>query len=245
MPSAVAGVLNPGLEKTVDTEVGAYRPGSLAAGGGTLYARVQAGAAIARGVVVMQAAAPADVDVDLAVADAVAAGDREIPVTLGATTAYTKDELHGGFLFVNDGAGEGQRFKIHGNTAAAVTEEMTITLHPDDEVKVALTTASQVGIRNNAYKDVITYDADGVVGPALGVSVSDIGNDEYGWIQLEGIAAVLTQGVVVVGDPVDVSATVDGAVAAGAGGAVKVGTVVTVGATAEYSLIVVDLPVVA
>ena len=77
--------------------------------------------------------------INISVAAAAAVGDTELSVTLGATAA-TADQYADGFATVNDAAGEGISYRIDGH--AAIASAGTGTIHLDEPLKVALTTAS-------------------------------------------------------------------------------------------------------
>jgi len=122
---------------------------------------------------------------------------------------------------------------------------LSLTLDPDESVQVAMTTSTTVSLVKNTYKDIIIHPSPATA-KLVGVAVSAIPANQYGWIQTWGPCAVLTQGTVVINEVVVDSATVDGAVApmgltegqpnTGAGQN-AVGVVMEVAANTEHSLV--------
>jgi len=86
-----------------------------------------------------------------------------------------------------------------------------VTLTLEDEVQVALTTASRGDLVLNPYNGVIQSPTT-ASGTVVGVAVNDITAGQYGWIQVEGVASVLDQGGIAVGSQVKASNGTAGAV---------------------------------
>jgi hypothetical protein len=177
--------------------------------GRAFYYAQAAGTALAAGAITQGAATVTAHDMDLVVTAAAAIGARTIAVTLGATLS-AKDQYKDGYVYVNDGAGEGHIYKIAGNNAVAASGGMTIQLYQTDVVREALTTSSLVGLVVNPYKDVIVYPAS-VTGQAVGVPATEIAADAFGWLQTAGPASVLCDVASVVGNHVRVSDNTAGA----------------------------------
>lgn len=158
----------------------------------------------------LQTKAPvADDDMDVVVAAAAAIGAKSISVT--TVSAILADEYKDGFLYVNDGAGEGQSFRLGSHLAAGAAATLVLNLAEDEEVKTALTTASLVGLKWNKAKDVIVFPAS-VTGVPVGFTPVDVSDNRYFWAQIEGDIAALIDGTVVLGKGVIPSAAVAGAV---------------------------------
>ena len=175
---------------------------------GNVFRYASAGEALAQGKLVMQAAGVALHDMDLVTA-AAAQDATAITVTLGATAA-TLDQYKDGYIYVNDGPGEGQMFSVAGNPAADASATLAVRLADGDDVRVALTSASLCGLMVNPYSSVEIWDADDVDGPALGVSTALITSGYYCWIQTWGYCACLVDVAGVIGQPVKVSDGTDG-----------------------------------
>ena len=193
---------------------------------------------------------------NMAVATSAAIGATTVVITMAATAHFSKDLLAGGYLFTNDATGEGHCYKIKGNTAAASLGSCTITLEPNDAIKVALAAGtSEVAVRQLPFDNVTITTADTVgVGALAGVAPVAVTASYYCWLQRKGPAAVLTDGTVIVGVPCVVSPALAGAIApfstsaadtAGvraAKGIDTVGYVMNVSASTEYSLVNLCLP---
>ena len=145
---------------------------------------------------------------NIAVSAAVAIGATEVPVTF-ATTAIDAGEYDGGYLVVNDGTGEGHRYKIsHTPAATAAAGAATIVLA--DPIKVALDTTSEVTLFHNTYLGFVEAAVE-ERRPA-GVPLVDIASGSYGWVQVKGIASVLQGDNTNVGEMVVQHASTAGAV---------------------------------
>ena len=171
-------------------------------------------AAIIPGTLVMQLAIThAGHDTDMVIPTAVATGSTSFTVTNNGA-AWAEDALADGYFYINDNAGEGQLYVIKSNAAAGTTAALVLTLEEDDGIDIALTTASQVGLRTNPYLDCETWDADDIDGIPLGWAVAAIGDNEYFWCQTHGPVAVLydADDNGVLGSVVIASPSVDGAV---------------------------------
>lgn len=168
--------------------------------------------ALGAGQVLASAAAVANHDMDLAIAANAAIGAKSIQVTLGATAAVVDLYKHG-FIYINDGAGEGYLYHIQGHAAVASAGTLTAILG-DDEVREALTTATSLaGLIKNLWQDVIPYDGASLVGTVAGVAPTEVADNEFFWAQTWGPAAVLASAVVpVLGQPVSPDGSVVGAV---------------------------------
>lgn len=171
--------------------------------------------AIGAGQVAMESAGTANHDMDLAIAAAAAIGDGSITVTLGGTLA-SLDQYKDGYIYINDGAGEGHTYHIQGHAAAAASGSLAVRLG-DDTVREALTTAASLaGLYKNPYMHVELYDGSDIDGIVAGVAPAEIADNSYFWCQTWGPAAVLSGGVVpVIGKTVQtdiVGTPVDGAI---------------------------------
>lgn len=151
-------------------------------------------------------------------ADMSGAGPTTITVTNGAS-AVTADQFAGGLLEVEVGAGAGQTFTVLSNTAAVAAA--TITFIVDEPVRQALASAtSTVTARVNVCNGVIDHPTV-ATGVPVGVAVYAIPATEYGWIQIGGESAVLSDvAPASLGQGVQPSAATAGAVTVFTGGAI-------------------------
>ncbi len=180
---------------------------------------------------------------DLAVAATAAIGDTSLTIT-NATTAITEDQYAEGYVFFNTAAGQGQICTIRSHPAETTTSgSCVLRLEDEDALTVALTTSSKCGLRKNIYKDVIV-SPNPITGIPVGVTPIAVTEDYYFWLQTWGPAAVLTNGVLVLGQKVATGETTPGSVDvvpvnsnSSDGPEADVGLVINLGATTEYSLV--------
>lgn len=208
------------------------RVGSVAAVAGSLY----------------QSEVPGANFDELVVPAAVAVNATTITVTNGATAA-TENMFAGGYLNVEDDAGEGRAYRIKGNEAADGTDPLVIYLDPEQGIQEALSTASTVGLAKSRFAGVIIHPSPPTAA-LVGVAAADIPATNYGWFQVRGEASVLTSGTVVIGNVAVASTATDGAVGPFAltegtpntgAGQLVVGQVMEVAATTEHSLVLLTL----
>ena len=176
---------------------------------GRVYYYVQADGAITAGKICQSPVEVANHGHDLAVNTA-SAGDKSLAITLGATAA-TEDQYKDGYVFTNDETAEGHVYKIRTHLAVGSGAEGTFHLHDGDSIAVAFVAGTEVGLVKNPYKDFIVYPTTGT-GHCVGVTATDIADDEYGWLQTSGVAAVLIDGTVALGNHVRSSDGTAGAV---------------------------------
>lgn len=247
-PTSISG--SPGYEKTTTTTQ-KHRLGTrMVYSDGRTFYYCKAAEAITAGKVTMGSQTASGHLVDLAVAEAAAAGANQIKLT-NSTTAitgsgkYTGDfstrgDYVDGYVFINDAAGEGQIFTIADHSTAGASGTLTIDLYDNDSVQTALTTSSQAGLHKPLGHSVEVWDLSDIDGPPLGVPAHDIASGEFFWNQTTGPAAVLTNGTVVLGKNVMTGSSADGSVdvmADDSSAEFLVGAVIAVGATGEYSLV--------
>jgi hypothetical protein len=129
----------------------------------------------------------------LAIATAVAVGDRQITVTNG-TTAVTANQFNGGSLSVSvnsaSGTNLGEEYTIIGHSTATNGSSWVITV--DRPVRTAMTVATtKVRAKRSLWSGVIQCPTT-LTGVQVGVAVYPIAAAEYGWIQTKGVASVLS-----------------------------------------------------
>jgi hypothetical protein len=141
--------------------------------------------------------------INKSVAAAVAIGDIEVQVTVGAT-AVTADSYKDGYLQVNDGTGEGQCYRIDSNTYCAASGTTVVTLC--DPVRVALVaSATKVSLIPNPWYGTV-IQATTTTGPA-GVTITVVPASHYYWSQTGGLGCVLANGTDAVGSTQTAGAT--------------------------------------
>lgn len=170
--------------------------------------------------------------INVVVAAAVGTNEFTVTATLGATAA-TADQYAGGFLTVNDAAGEGISYLIEGNSAAASSGVITVSLA--EPVKVALTTSSEVTLHVNPMADLVIAPG-AVANQAVGVPNVLVDDLDYAWLQVRGYCSVLSDGVIGKGSGAILSDAVNGAVEVEVAGTVtqRVGTAPEATVDTEY-----------
>jgi len=159
--------------------------------------------------VLCQAPVPAAVHHDLVPAASYAVGTKQVTLTIGAAD-IAANEYAGGWLHVNDGTGQGQCLRILSHPAATGSTACTFTLI--DPVTTAFDVANTLcAITRNPYSQAIIHPSPPTA-QLVGVPVAAIPAGYYGWFQVRGPAAVLTDGTLYIYQQVRPSASVDGAV---------------------------------
>ena len=169
---------------------------------GRVYYYGQTDGAQTAGAICQSAVGVANHDMDLATNTA-SAGDKSVTVTVGGTAA-TEDQYKDGYLYVNDGTGEGHIYKIRQHDAIDSSGSGAINLYDGDPILVAFAAATIVGLAKNPYKDFVVYPTT-PTGHAVGVAATDFDDDDFGWLQTWGPAAVLCDVAFVIGNHVRVS----------------------------------------
>ncbi len=191
---------------------------------------------------VLQASAQIADHVSCAVT-ATALGATSIAVTPGAT-AGAANLYAGGLGIISVTPGLGYAYGISGHAAIVASTEFTLRLNADDPIQVALTTSSKITLVPNPYSGVIQSPVTTLTGAVVGVAVSLIPANGWGWIQISGQASVLVAGTPGVGLAVVVPATAAGAVVVdGAAAATQVvGSMMITGVDGTCQPVMLNLP---
>ncbi len=186
-----------GDEKVIRTAQGGHPLGQkMELPDGSLYRYALVGEAIPAGQLAQSPLVIAAHDLDLVPQAAAAVGDTSILLTI-PTTAITLDQYLGGSVNINDGPGEGHRYRIQGHAAVAISGTGTFRL--DETVREALTVAASLcGLFANPWNSSILWNTspDGI---PTGFATTEVANGEYCWLQTRGLGSVWIQGTVVVG----------------------------------------------
>ena len=205
--------------------------------GNTVYAYGRlSGTAVTAGKCVTHAGSIAH-HFDLTPTAGVAAGETAISVET-AGTDITLNQYAGGYLYINDGAGEGQMLRIRSNPAHDHSSDPSIIITTYDDLATAITASSSTRITLIADPlSALIVQAATTTGATMGVTVVDMAASHFGWMAVSGPQTVLTSGTLVVGNHA-VPLGAAGAVGPAAGDVIQVvGTVMIVNVTTDYSLI--------
>jgi len=170
--------------------------------GRVFYYAENSGTAITHGGYLVDGiAAVAAHDMDVAAA-ATSAGNTTF--TSGTSLTTTKDQYKDGYLYFNDGPGQGETYKVKSNTAVSGATGLSITIDEPDGLRTALTTSSLFGLMYSPYKDIKIIDGDGTMTTGVvGVTVIPVTADYFCWVQTAGPCSVrLGAQVGVVGDAI-------------------------------------------
>ena len=159
------------------------------------YGGISSAGAVGAGNIVQSAVGIAGHDMDLVITANVDVGGKSITVTTTATDA-AKDLYADGYVYINDGAGEGHMYKILSHAAHdySADADLTLNFHDGDTVAEAITTSSLAGLLQNPYSNMVisTAGAHGArTGIVTGVCATEMSASYYGWFQTWGLAAVL------------------------------------------------------
>ena len=121
-----------------------------------------------------------------AVVSAVAAGKRDVNITLGATAA-TLDQYKDGYLVIRDGTGEGYIYQIEGNGAGDASANIWVRLR--DPIELALDTTTEVSLNYNPWDLLVISATDQADHPAgIAHCAVDVSVAPYFWVQTGGPA---------------------------------------------------------
>ena len=170
---------------------------------GRVYHYAQAGGAITIGRVVGHIAKPSAFITDVTPSTATPrttaqwdSGTRTISI---ATTASATTSIHvwpnrydDGYMWVTDQAGEGQMLQVksHAVSTSVADTDVAFTIYDEELLTVALTTATQFGLCENLYKNVVIHTGTTAGGPALGVAPRAVTSAYYFWLQTWGLCPV-------------------------------------------------------
>tara|TARA_R110000744_G_scaffold2073_4_gene8291 strand:- start:1124 stop:1870 length:747 start_codon:yes stop_codon:yes gene_type:complete len=139
---------------------------------------------------------------------AAAIGDTQVTVTATALDSVTKDQFAGAYMHITDDAGEGYQYRISGNSADGGSDNVVFDLY--DGLVVAVTTASDCAIVANRWNGVVSATATDY--NVSGVTARVMSSGYYGWVQTTGMAIILADGTIAVGDNLTLSDGVAGAI---------------------------------
>ena len=203
------------------------------------YRYVQAGAvALVKGNLLQSPARSTDYT-DMAVQAAAAVDAKSIEVTLGST-ATTANQFTEGTLVISVTPGIGQNFTLAGHDVTAAAG--TCTFNIDEQILTALTTSSKVTVTKNPYDGVIVSPT-ARTGITVGVAMTAIAIDGFGWIGVEGQFGVLSDATVAaVGEGLSPSTTTAGTVTKAVTLLERIGTAGILGVSAEVQPCFLNLP---
>ncbi len=116
------------------------------------------------------------------------------------------DNFAEGYLHINDEAGQGQCFKIKSNEGfTANANEVLFTLY--DPLTIATTTSTEFGVIVSPYHDVVVCPTAATMGMVVGVPGIAVTANYFFWSQTGGVASVVPQAAIALGNYVIVGTT--------------------------------------
>jgi len=204
---------------------------------GRLFRYAKAGAAALLPGNMTQSVAPVAHHTNIATGVIVPIGATQFTYVTTLDTTTSLNQYAGGYLHVNDATGEGHSYRIKSNTANV---KPTIVL--DEPILVALAATSEVTLVKNRFHDTIIAPTT-AQSTWAGVPCIDVPATYYYWSLVQGEVPILTHGTVVIGNAVQVGGAAGAVTPLGVNDPLykQVGTVMTVNATTEYSVILLDI----
>lgn len=151
-----------------------------------------------------------------------AAGLTKVTVTNG-TTAVTAGQFRGGTATISVTPGLGEEYTIVDHSTA--TNGATLTLYLDRPLRTAWTASTKVTLRRSPYSGIVKCPTT-LTGTVVGVGIYPVASGEYGWIQVQGVAGVLSDNSTgAVGSDVGVPGATAGSVGVNVAGTGKSNTV--------------------
>lgn len=161
-------------------------------------------------------------------------GSKFIEATIASISA---DEFAGGYFSTEDDTGEGYTYRIKGNTATGDPTTGNIRLEFYDKVQVAIVAASTANIISSLYSNLEAATTTDIAAAGVSCAAMDVSAAAYGWVQVAGVATVLTSGTQVIGSGTTLAAAGALAPEAEAGILESPATTLVVGATGEHSIV--------
>lgn len=163
-------------------------------------------------------------------------------ITTTSTVTVLANQWAGGYVNVEVTSGQGYSYKIKGNPAAT---SAVVTIQLEDPIQIALNASTtKIDVIANPYSGVIVNPSS-ATGAVVGSAVFPIVAAQYGWIQVAGVANILADGTLTVGNAVVASNATAGAVENAVNGSTEaqayVGTALTAVSTTEYGSILLNL----
>lgn len=155
-------------------------------------------------------------------AGAVAAGATKLTITNG-TTAVTAGQFKGGSVVIAVTPALGEEYTIVDHGTA--TNGSAWTVYIDRPLRTALTTSSKATVSRSPYSGIVKCPTS-LTGTVVGVGIYPVASGEYGWVQVLGVAGVLSDNSTgAVGSDVGVPGATAGSVGVNVAGTGKSNTV--------------------
>ena len=121
------------------------------------------------------------------------------------------EDAHAIYRLAPYDAGEGYQYRIQSNSATDATTSGKVDIYLYDPIVTTLTTASDIAITGNLWNGVIGCTA-GTDYIMSGVTARTMQSGYFGWVQTTGVATILADGTIAIGDNLTLSDGLAGAV---------------------------------
>lgn len=171
-----------------------------------------------------------------------AAGSRGIIFGNAGATDLAKDDFAEGYILINDEEGEGQFLRIRTHEAMDQSDRANVVIETYDPLTTTIVkNSSEASLIKHPCKDVVVAPAT-AASTVIGVTVVDMAAADFGWAVCKGLAAVLADQTLVIGENAVRSDGTAGAVEPAPDDVTQViGRVHLVNGNTEYAVINLDI----
>lgn len=136
-------------------------------------------------------------------------GSKNVEITLASVVL---NDFAGGSLVITDDSGEGYTYDIVSNTATGTPRASVIRLTLGQPLQIALSASSDFAISPAKYSNLEIATTTDISAVGVSCSTMDVSEKSFGWIQTKGDVGILQDGAVAIGNTVQLSDGVAGAV---------------------------------
>lgn len=141
-----------------------------------------------------------------------ALGSKYIEMNVSAVASVLANDYAGGRVVITDDTGEGYTYDVLGNTAKGTPAADLVRIQLKQPIQVSLSSTTDLAVIASRYANLTIATATDTAVSGVSCSTIAVATAMYGWIQTKGDIGVLQDGVVAVGQPVQLSDGTSGAV---------------------------------
>lgn len=141
-----------------------------------------------------------------------AIGSRYVEMNVSALASVIVNDYAGGRLVITDDTGEGYTYDVLGNTAKGDPAADLVRVQLVQKLQVALDNTSDVAISPSRYANLEIATSTDTYCAGVSCSTMVVATAPYGWIQTKGDVGILQDGVIAIGNTVQLSDGTSGAV---------------------------------
>lgn len=141
-----------------------------------------------------------------------AIGSKYVEMNVSALASVLVNDYAGGRLVITDDTGEGYTYDVLGNTAKGDPTTDLVRVQLVQKLQVALDNTSDVAILPSRYTNLEISTSTDTYCSGVTCSTMVVATAPYGWIQTKGDVGILQDGAIAVGNVVQLSDGVSGAV---------------------------------